>query len=122
MSKTSNGSGGDAITAKINDECRRPYLSGDQNHFPAGTPRPQKKHVRQVLKHATSDVGGDAITKLLQLKHPYRAVGLSEIWDHSHIELFICPFSRAVTDITKSILCPVNPDIKESMRICIRGC
>ena len=30
--------------------------------------------------------------------------------------------SRVVTDLTKSILSPVNPDIIDSMLICIRGC
>ena len=26
------------------------------------------------------------------VKHPYRAVGLSEIRGYSHLELFTCPF------------------------------
>ena len=45
--------GGDAIKVKIKDDCRRPHLSTDRNHFRADTTRPLGKHLGQVSK--TSD-------------------------------------------------------------------
>ena len=45
----SSGFGGDAITMKIKDDCRRLYLSTDQNHFQVDTTRPLLKPLRQVL-------------------------------------------------------------------------
>ena len=55
---------GDAITVKIKDGCRRPYLSMDQNHFRANTIRSLREHLRQVSKYPTSGLAGDAITEI----------------------------------------------------------
>ena len=44
----SHGSGGDAITAKIKDGCRWPYLSMDRNQFRAVTTKALGKQLRQV--------------------------------------------------------------------------
>ena len=60
----SSGFGGDAITVKIKDGCRRPYLSTDRSHFRADITRPLGEHFRQVSKqNPTSGLGGDAITR-----------------------------------------------------------
>ena len=48
--KSSSGFGGEAITVKIKDGCRRPYLSTDQNHFWACTTRPLGEHLRNISK------------------------------------------------------------------------
>ena len=47
---SSSGFGGDVITVKIKDGCRRPYVSTDRNHFRACTTTPLGKHHRQVSK------------------------------------------------------------------------
>ena len=63
---SSSGFGGDAITVKIKDGCRWPYLSTDWNHFRACTTKPLGEHLGQVLKNLTSGLWGDAIMRLLQ--------------------------------------------------------
>ena len=40
--------GGDAITVKIKDGCRQPYLWTDRNHFRACTTRPLGERLGQV--------------------------------------------------------------------------
>ena len=47
----SSSSFGDAITVKLKDGCRRPYLSTDQKkHFLVDTTKPLGEHLRQVSK------------------------------------------------------------------------
>ena len=45
---SSHGFGGDAITVKMKDGCRRPYLSTDRNHFRPETTR--REHLGQVSR------------------------------------------------------------------------
>ena len=47
---SSSGFGGDAITVKSKDGCRRPSLSTDLNHFRACTTRPLGEQLEQVSK------------------------------------------------------------------------
>ena len=42
--------GGDAITVKIKDGCRRPYLSIDRPIFRADTTRPLAEHLKTSFK------------------------------------------------------------------------
>ena len=45
-----SGFGDDAITVKIKDGCRWPYLLMDRNHFQADTTRPLEEYLRLVSK------------------------------------------------------------------------
>ena len=58
-------SGGDAITVKIKDGCRKPHLSTDRNHFRACTTRPLGgTSLASFEKNPTSGLRGDAISRL----------------------------------------------------------
>ena len=48
---------------KLTDDCRRPFLSTDRNHFQADTTRALGEHLRQNQKNLTSGLGGDMITR-----------------------------------------------------------
>ena len=50
--KSFSSFGGDAITVKIKDSCRRQYLSTDRNHFRADTARPLGEHHSQLSKNS----------------------------------------------------------------------
>ena len=58
--------GGDVITVKIKDGCRRPYLLMEMNHFRADTTRPLVEHLSQDFKNLIGGLGEDMITRLLQ--------------------------------------------------------
>ena len=77
---------------------------------------PPRLWLTPILENLNGNIGGDISETSLS---GCRTIGNMGSFPLRIIYLSI---SRAITDITKSILSPVNPDIIDSMLICIRGC